>query len=107
VPLVIQDRTFNADGTLAYAPTSRDYRTGLMGDMLFVNGAAQPNFQVSTHKYRFRFGYLSPIPTRAPAIRRAVGTRQSATDSVNAANTRSGEALMTPTAVSARLIARP
>ena len=54
VPLVIQDRTFNADGTLAYAPTSSDYRTGLMGDTLFVNGAAQPYFQVATHKYRFR-----------------------------------------------------
>ena len=25
-----------------------------MGDTLFVNGAAQPYFQVSTHKYRFR-----------------------------------------------------
>ena len=54
VPLVIQDRTFNTDGTLAYAPTSSDYRTGLMGDTLFVNGAAQPFFQVSTRKYRFR-----------------------------------------------------
>ncbi len=54
VPLVIQDRTFNADGTLAYAPSSSDYRTGLMGDTLFVNGAAQPYFKVSTHKYRLR-----------------------------------------------------
>ncbi len=54
VPLVIQDRTFNTDGTLAYAPTSSDYRTGLMGDTLFVNGAAQPYLKVSTHKYRFR-----------------------------------------------------
>jgi len=54
VPLVIQDRTFNTDGTLAYAPSSSDYRTGLMGDTLFVNGAAQPYLKVATHKYRFR-----------------------------------------------------
>jgi spore coat protein A len=54
VPLVIQDRTFNSDGTLAYAPSSSDYRDGLMGDTLFVNGAAQPYFKVATHKYRFR-----------------------------------------------------
>ena len=54
VPLVIQDRSFNPDGTLAYKPSSGDYRTGLMGDTLFVNGAAQPYLKVSTRKYRFR-----------------------------------------------------
>ncbi len=54
VPLVIQDRTFNPDGTLAYAPSAGDYRTGLMGDTLFVNGAAQPYLKVATHQYRLR-----------------------------------------------------
>ncbi|MDQ1674540.1 MAG: hypothetical protein QOC98_3102, partial [Frankiaceae bacterium] len=54
VPLVIQDRSFNADGTLKYAPTDSDYRTGWMGDTLFVNGAPQPYYQVSARKYRFR-----------------------------------------------------
>ena len=54
VPLVIQDRTFNPDGTLAYQPSAGDYRTGLMGDTLFVNGAAQPYLKVATRTYRFR-----------------------------------------------------
>jgi FtsP/CotA-like multicopper oxidase with cupredoxin domain len=54
VPLVLQDRTFNADGTLSYTPGSSDWRDGLLGDTFFVNGAAQPYFKVEARKYRFR-----------------------------------------------------
>jgi spore coat protein A len=54
VPLVIQDRTFNSDGTLQYSPSSSDIRDGFMGDTLFVNGAPQPYFKVAARKYRFR-----------------------------------------------------
>lgn len=54
VPLVLQDRTFNADGTLAYQLDSRSYRDGFLGDTQFVNGAAQPYFRVEARKYRFR-----------------------------------------------------
>ena len=50
VVLVIQDRTFNVDGSLAY---SGDIR-GELGDTIIVNGKAQPYFQVSKRKYRFR-----------------------------------------------------
>jgi FtsP/CotA-like multicopper oxidase with cupredoxin domain len=54
VPLVLQDRKFNSDGTLAYAPSSSDVRDGLLGDTFFVNGAAQPYFKVEPRKYRLR-----------------------------------------------------
>ena len=54
VPLVLQDRRFNGDGSLAYSPTSSDVRDGFLGDTFFVNGAAQPYFKVEPRKYRFR-----------------------------------------------------
>ena len=54
VPLVLQDRKFNADGTLAYNLGSSSYRDGYLGDTQFVNGAAQPYFKVEARKYRFR-----------------------------------------------------
>jgi len=55
VPLIIQDRLFNGDGTLNYPPhgvvVSDD---GFRGDVIVVNGKAQPRFAVATRKYRFR-----------------------------------------------------
>ncbi len=49
--LAIQDRRFNADGTLFYNPFEHD---GFLGDVLVVNGKAQPFLQVEPRKYRFR-----------------------------------------------------
>jgi FtsP/CotA-like multicopper oxidase with cupredoxin domain len=54
VPLVIQDKTFNADGSLCYVVDSSAIRQGFQGDSILVNGAIQPKFQVAQHKYRFR-----------------------------------------------------
>jgi len=53
VPLVIQDRRFNADGTLNY-PDGSVSDEGFQGDVIVVNGAARPRFQVANRKYRFR-----------------------------------------------------
>ncbi len=50
VPLVIQDRTFAADGTLIY----KDTVTGEMGDTILVNGTPYPYLEVGTARYRFR-----------------------------------------------------
>ena len=50
VCLVIQDRSFNADGSFAY---SGDVM-GEEGDTIVVNGKAQPFFAVANRKYRFR-----------------------------------------------------
>lgn len=54
VPLVIQDRAFNADGTFNYTLTNMSLRHGMQGDVAVVNGVAQPYFRVATRKYRFR-----------------------------------------------------
>jgi spore coat protein A, manganese oxidase len=61
VPLVLQDRMFHADGSLAY-PDVDVIGTGVtpstvpefFGDVMVVNGAAWPYLQVEPRKYRFR-----------------------------------------------------
>jgi spore coat protein A, manganese oxidase len=52
IPLVFQDRSFNADGTFAYptAPWSPEF----FGDVATVNGKAWPNLDVNRGLYRLR-----------------------------------------------------
>ena len=52
IPLVFQDRRFNADGTLLYNTFDHD---GFIGDRFLVNGAIQPYMPVARRKYRFRW----------------------------------------------------
>lgn len=54
VPLVIQDRIFAADGSLFYPPDAAEDNDGFEGDVVVVNGGAQPRFEVGTCAYRFR-----------------------------------------------------
>jgi spore coat protein A len=54
IPVVLQDRTFNADGTLNYNLDRSAMRQGFMGDTQLVNGAPQPYLRVATRKVRFR-----------------------------------------------------
>jgi FtsP/CotA-like multicopper oxidase with cupredoxin domain len=51
VPLALQDRRFNADGSLFFDPFDFD---GFLGDVFVVNGKAQPFLKVQRRKYRFR-----------------------------------------------------
>lgn len=51
VPLVIQDRKFNTNGTLQYPATWQDH---FFGDKILVNGKVWPYFDVKRGKYRFR-----------------------------------------------------
>lgn len=51
IPLVIQDRTFNLDGSLRYAPATTDE---FFGDKVLVNGKVWPFLNVNRGKYRFR-----------------------------------------------------
>lgn len=51
IPLMIQDRAFNPDGSLNYI---FDVMKGALGDTILVNGAVQPYVQVAARKYRFR-----------------------------------------------------
>ena len=50
VPLVIQDRNFDANGQLVYTGD----RNGETGATILVNGTMQPYFKVAARKYRFR-----------------------------------------------------
>lgn len=51
IPLVIQDRSFNADGTLSYPADIQDV---FFGDFVVVNGKVWPYLDVKQGKYRFR-----------------------------------------------------
>jgi FtsP/CotA-like multicopper oxidase with cupredoxin domain len=51
VPLLLQDRVLNRDGTLHYDPFAHD---GFLGDLMLVNGKVQPRLRVERRKYRFR-----------------------------------------------------
>jgi len=50
VAIVIQDRTFAADGSLVY----NDNIMGELGDTILVNGTPYPYFEVGTARYRVR-----------------------------------------------------
>ncbi|MFI5694574.1 multicopper oxidase family protein [Kribbella sp. NPDC051586] len=64
VPLMITDRAFAADGSLAYPaldPTLREqpgvrepYVAGVLGDVILVNGAPWPVHEVDAARYRLR-----------------------------------------------------
>ncbi|MFB7721150.1 multicopper oxidase family protein [Nocardia sp. NPDC056100] len=58
IPLIVQDRTFNADGSLqpmvgTYIPQGFN-QSGQVGDVACVNGMAWPRLQVRRTLYRFR-----------------------------------------------------
>lgn len=54
IPLLIQDRVVNADGSLQYILDHASREAGVFGDLLLVNGVVQPFLQVQARKYRFR-----------------------------------------------------
>ena len=64
VPLMICDRSFDADGSFLYPSldpllqgrpgVKREYMIGVLGDTILVNGAPWPYLEVSNTKYRFR-----------------------------------------------------
>jgi FtsP/CotA-like multicopper oxidase with cupredoxin domain len=52
VPVVLQDKALNSDGSLYF---NNFEHNGFLGDLLLANGKAQPRFVVQRRKYRFRF----------------------------------------------------
>lgn len=52
IPVSIQDRNFNSDGTIFFDPLDHD---GYLGDVYVLNGKAFPKMHVQRRKYRFRF----------------------------------------------------
>ncbi len=54
IPLILQDRSFGADGSFLYALDAPTLEMGFQGDKLLVNGIVQPFLAVETGLYRFR-----------------------------------------------------
>lgn len=54
IPLVLQDRRFNADGHLQYVSAMPDIMMGMQGNTMLVNGTLKPHFQATTKKLRLR-----------------------------------------------------
>ncbi|MEN3359184.1 MAG: hypothetical protein V7637_3166 [Mycobacteriales bacterium] len=64
IPLMICDRSFNEDGSFAYPSVdpllrdrpgvSKQFMSGVLGDVILVNGAPWPVLEVSATRYRFR-----------------------------------------------------
>ena len=54
IALMIQDKRFNADGALLYAPDSQERVHGYLGTETVVNYTPRPYFDVATRIYRFR-----------------------------------------------------
>jgi len=54
IPLVIQDRIFDAYGQLDYSPTNTEIRQGYMGNTYLVNGVISPYFNAEAGLLRLR-----------------------------------------------------
>jgi FtsP/CotA-like multicopper oxidase with cupredoxin domain len=66
---MLQDRILDAENRLSYELNEQTIREGLLGDTLFVNGAATPYLQVANRRYRFRI--LGAANRRAFSLRLA------------------------------------
>jgi len=54
IPLVLQDRRFDGDGQLVFAPTREERLSGHFGSEVLVNLTPRPYFLAATRIYRFR-----------------------------------------------------
>ena len=57
--LVIQDRRMGANNSLVFETSPADSMTGILGDTVLVNGAADAGFTVSRRPYRLRLANVS------------------------------------------------
>ena len=54
IPLAIQDKKFDTDGQIDYAPNQMEVRMGYKSDIMLVNGVIMPYFDAPAKKVRFR-----------------------------------------------------
>ena len=54
IPVIIQDKRFNRDGSLAYIGMHRDIMAGFSGNTLLVNGTLNPYFAATSRRTRLR-----------------------------------------------------
>jgi spore coat protein A len=80
VPLMIQERTFNADGSFALTPNSPANVFDQSGDTILINGVPWPRLQVAAQRYRFRILNASNSTTYSVALSSRKPMVQIATD---------------------------
>lgn len=54
IPLILQDKRFNRDGSFDYMSRYGDMMIGQHGDVMMVNGTVSPFFEATTDKVRLR-----------------------------------------------------
>ena len=54
IPLVLQDRRFNRNGSMPYSISMHDEMAGMQGNIPLVNGTVLPHFVVTTQSLRLR-----------------------------------------------------
>lgn len=54
IPLIVQDRAFNRDGSFAYSASMQNVMMGMTGDTLLVNGTVGPLFEARSDLLRLR-----------------------------------------------------
>lgn len=54
IPLIVQDRAFNRDGSFAYSTSMDAVMMGMRGDTLLVNGTVDPVFEARSNLLRLR-----------------------------------------------------
>lgn len=77
IPLVIQDRSFNPDGSLKYLDSWQDH---FAGDFILVNGKVWPYLSVKQGKYRFRMVNGSGTRVYALALSNGAAFQQIGSD---------------------------
>ncbi len=77
IPIVIQDRSFNADGTWQYPA---DWQDHFFGDTILVNGKVWPFLEVKRGHYRFRLLNGSNSRTYHLSFSNGLGFHQIGTD---------------------------
>ena len=78
VPLMLTDRTFDANNQIHYNPAGN---VGLMGNRILVNGVPQPYFNVGDRKYRLRILNASNARSYELALSNGQAFTQIGTDS--------------------------
>lgn len=73
LPIVLQDKRFDAQGGLVYAPDANDLAMGYLGSEVLANGARRPVLDADTRLYRLRL--LNGCTARIFNLRVLLGRR--------------------------------
>jgi FtsP/CotA-like multicopper oxidase with cupredoxin domain len=80
IPLIVQDRTFNSDGSFNYNPSQMDIMMGWKGNTFMVNGVIKPHIDLEAKQVRFRILNASNSRLYTFAFKSGKSFQQIATD---------------------------